>query len=59
MFNPELPLPVNAVGDSVALAPLGSPLMLRFTTSLNPPVEVTEAVNAVLLPALIDAERFT
>jgi hypothetical protein len=48
----ELPEPPAIEGGvKLALAPAGSPLTLRLTVSVNPPLGVTVAVYEVPLPA--------
>jgi hypothetical protein len=47
----ELPVPGTDVGANVAVAPAGSPLALKTTVSVKPPLGVMVAVYEVLLPA--------
>lgn len=44
------PEPVTVPGLKVAVAPAGSPLALRVTTPLNPPITAMVAVYEVLFP---------
>ena len=47
-------LPLTDEGLNVAVAPLGSPVTVRPTAPLKPPVGVTVAVYVVLPPAVTD-----
>ena len=44
MVSVELPEPLIEAGLKDALAPVGNPLMLRLTLSLNPPLGVIVTV---------------
>jgi hypothetical protein len=56
IFKVAFPEPVTEVGDTDAVAPLGTPDTVKFTALLKPPIDPTAAVNDAVLPALIDAE---
>jgi len=49
----EVPEPAIELGEKAVVPPLGNPLTLRFTLSLNPPVPVMVTLKEVLLPALM------
>ena len=51
----ELP-EVSDAGLNVPLAPAGSPLTVRFTVPVKPPLGVTVAVKLVLLPWVTDCD---
>lgn len=51
----ELP-EVSGVGLNVPVAPAGSPLTVRSTDPVKPPVGVTVAVYVVLLPCVTDCD---
>ena len=45
------------LGERLGVAPVGKPLTVRFTVSLNPPEASTVTLNEVLLPPLTVAEE--
>jgi hypothetical protein len=48
----ELPVPVTAVGEKLAVAPVGNPLALSVTVPVNPFKAPTLAVYVAALPTL-------
>jgi hypothetical protein len=44
IVSAELPDPLIDSGENEAIAPLGSPLRLKFMVEENPPIEVAETV---------------